>query len=55
MKAARFSLQLLIRERDLADRRMHVAGLVDPELDLTRLDLLHRTTDVERDGTGLSA
>ena len=40
-------------ERHLADGRMHVPGLVHPELDLTGLDLLHGPADVQGDRAGL--
>src|SRR5688572_18327437 len=41
--------ELLLRERDLTDLPVHVALLVDTELDLAALDLLHRFADVESD------
>src|ERR1051325_10296358 len=46
-------LQGLDAERDLADRGVHVARLVDAELDLPRLGLTDRLGDVERHGAGL--
>src|SRR5690606_3216200 len=45
--------QLVGRERDLPDRRVHVPRLVDTELDLSGLDLAHRPRDVEGHGPGL--
>ena len=53
MKAPRFSRSCLLGEGDLPDGRVHVSGLVDAELDLARLDLLHGAADVEGDGAGL--
>ena len=41
------------RQTNLADRRVHDARLVDAELDLAGLDLLHGLGDVGRDGAGL--
>jgi len=40
-------------EANLANGRMHIAALVDAELDLSGLDLAHRALDVEGDGAGL--
>src|SRR5437016_4615738 len=45
--------QVLGGERVLADRRVHVPGLVHPKLDLARLRLAHRASDVEGHGAEL--
>src|SRR5690606_5826287 len=47
---SRVADQLLGVEGALADRRMHDAGLLDAELDLTGLHVLDRFGHVERDG-----
>src|SRR5215207_9156693 len=46
-------LQRVDRERHLADRRVHVAALVDAELDLAGLHLADGAADVEGHRTGL--
>src|SRR5690606_37029008 len=46
-------LELLDVERHATDRGVHVARLVDAELDLARLDLPDRLRDVERHGARL--
>src|SRR3989304_7800675 len=43
----------LLGERHLAHGRVNDRGLVDPELDLARLDLLDRSRDLERHRAGL--
>ena len=53
MNAVKFDVERIGAERHLADRRVHVAALVDAELDLAGLDLAHRALDVERDRAGL--
>src|SRR5207247_1139864 len=45
--------QALRAEAALPDRHVYDARLLDPELDLTRLDLAHRLGDVEGDGADL--
>src|SRR5712692_6340443 len=45
--------QVLGGERVLAHRRVHVPGLVHPKLDLARLRLAHRASDVEGHGAEL--
>src|SRR5437867_4240519 len=42
--------ELLLAERHLAHRHMHVASLVDPVLDLAPLKFLHGAGNIHRDG-----
>src|SRR5680860_234785 len=45
--------ELIRTERDLSNWGVQISGLVHPELDLTRLDLLDCACDIERDGARL--
>ena len=53
IKAAKLRLQRIGREGDLADGGVHIATLVDAELDLAALRFTHRLAYVERDRAGL--
>ena len=53
ISAEALAIRFCGRERDLADRRVHDAGLVDAELHLAGLDFLDRLGDVGGDGAGL--
>ena len=53
ISACALAIEPLGRERNLADRRVHDARLVDAELDLAGLDFLHGLGDVERHRAGL--